>query len=572
MAAAKKKAKTSTSAPDMSGAFQPTVRVFTTWTPDLIRSADLQADAGYLRPAANICDWLLSDDRVRSTIFTRANALLGLDPDFERSGDKRRSGRAVKALEVGEDWWEAYPESTLFELVIWGLLLGVKPARHYWERKEDHGGRVLPMPQGWHPQHLRFDNPSRTWRVRVSTETYGGETEEVLTPGDGEWILHMPFGPNRPWSMGLWRCLAPLVLLKQYARQDWASVSEKGILLVLTCLNAAAADEIDGYTKDARKQLATDIYSRGKQGVAALPPGIDLKAVQAAINSKDVQGALIEMADKAITIAIRGGNLTTDVSQGGSRAATETQASMGDAGNLRFDAQSLTTTVHDQSLTWWAQFNYGDSALAPWPVYPVEEEEDLGAKVETEEKAFETVDNAERLGFDVDRQAFLDDHKITWAKPGERPKPVAPTTTPGTQPDPAKPAGGPNAPAAPATDPNADPNAPPPKGEPQARAVSLASRASTKKNSGFVSGQLYADDVADASSKQASGLMSEMLREIGAIIDEAADYPELRKRILAYYKDRAPAEDLADLVEKAMVLAQFGGAAAVRTDVPQVEK
>ena len=562
MAAAKKKPRTA----DMSGAVQPTVRTFTTWTPALIRSAEIQADAGNLRYAANICDWLLTNPIVFSALRARFQSLLGLDPTFERSGDKRRSGRAVKALEVGEDWWAAYPESELMQLLIWGFLLGVTPANQApWtrgsdlhpvgsRRQNDHGGRVLPTFENWHPQHLRYDNPTRTWRIKVaSSGGYGGETEEELVPGDGTWILHTPFGKNRPWAWGAWRTLADLVLLAEYGWQDWGRVSERAILLVLTCLNATSTAELQGYTKTAREQLAANIYARGSAAVAALPPGIDLKAVQAAVDAQKLQGSLIEAAHKAIAIVIRGGNLSTDSGDKGARSLGETQAAMGDIGNLKFDAQSLTTTIHDQSLTWWAQFNYGDASLAPWPVYPVEPQEDRKAKGDTEEKALANLDAAEKLGLDVDRAAWLESYSIEWADPGERPP--APVAVPPPPPEQG-------------VDPEADPDEledePP---EPQARA--LEGRA--EKPDGFANGNNYADRLHKRAVRHGAKELAPTLAAVIAVIRNAKDYEDAEKKLIARYGKLLPPTELASLLDASLTMGQLGGALSVIEDSPEID-
>lgn len=432
---------------DQKGGFEPSVRTFTTWTPALIRSAELQADGGNLRQAAALCDWLLGDDRVPGTLAARVQALLGLEPTFEASGDKRRSNRVVRALEVQEDWWAAYPETELAQLHTWGLLLGVTPARHGWIVSDDHGGRILPQPAFWHPQHLRLDQQSREWKIRVATAGgFDPGIEETLEPGDGTWLLHTPYGKNRPWSLGLWRGLARFVLLKYYAIQDWARASEKGSILAATSKSQQNGDP-NPTTREQRQELAQDIYNRGKDGVVVLPDDFDLKLIEQTANQRNTYEAQIAMANEAIAVAVRGGNLST-VTKGGSLAAAEQQHETGDLAKLKFDAQSLTTTIHDQSLVWWAEFNFGDAKLAPWPVYPVEEEEDLKSKVESEEKAFTVVKQAEDLGFDVDRKAFLEEHKISWAKPGTKPaapKPVAPAA-PGTP----APAPGEESPAPPA--------------------------------------------------------------------------------------------------------------------------
>ncbi|HEX2879904.1 MAG TPA: DUF935 family protein [Polyangiaceae bacterium] len=411
---------------DGKAGIQPTVRTFTTWSTQRIRQAEIQADSGNLREAANLCDWLLTDDRIGGTLQTRTQALLGLVPEFEPAGDKRRSNRAVKALDAQEDWWASYPESELEQILTWGLILGVAPARHQWKTPEGHGGRWLPCPEFWHPQNLRWDDRNRQWLMRVASPGNPDGWKEVpIVAGDGTWILHTPFGVNRPWARGAWRALSRFALIKAYAIADWSSHSGKSSVLTGTSPKDVSIKPAE------RNALAQDIYERGREAVVVLPAGFDLKLVEAAANTKALFDAQIDMANKAIAIYTRGGNLTTEISSSaGSRAATESQERLGDDAKLRWDAQSLTTTVHDQSLMPWAEFNFGDPTLAPWPVYPTEPEEDLKGKVDSEDKALDVLGKAENLGLDVDREEFLRDHGITWAKPGVKPKkPDEPTKT-----------------------------------------------------------------------------------------------------------------------------------------------
>lgn len=414
---------------DGKAGIQPTIRTFTTWSLALIRAAEIQADSGNLRQAANLCDWLLTDERIGGTLQTRTQALLGLVPEFEPAGDKRRSNRAVKALDAQEDWWASYPESELEQILTWGLLLGVAPAQHQWKTPEGHGGRWLPCPEFWHPQNLRWDDRARQWLMRVASPgNPDGWREQPIVAGDGTWILHTPFGANRPWSRGAWRALARYALIKAYAIADWSSHSGKSSVLTSFSPKDVSIKPID------RNALAQDIYERGREAVVVLPAGFDLKLVEATANTKELFDAQIQMANTAIAIYVRGGNLTTEINQGtGSRAASETQERLGDDAKLRFDAQCLTSTIHDQSLMPWAQFNFGDPTLAPWPEYPTEPEEDLAGKVKSELESFNVVEKAEQLGFEVDREEFLRDHGITWAKPGVKPKAVEPKTTNGAE-------------------------------------------------------------------------------------------------------------------------------------------
>lgn len=437
---------------DNDPAVEPSIRVFTRWTPQLLQAAEIAADGGDLTQAARVVSWLLTDDRIRGCLNARIQALLGLVPGFEKSGDRRRSGVAVKALEAGEDYWASYPEHELWLMLAWGLMLGVDVHRHDPEYKEGHGGRLLPCPKFWHPATgLRFDTRQRAWKVRVARGTQEWGAEEVVTPGDGTWILHAPYGLHRPWELGLWKQLCWWKLLKDYGRSDWARHMEKGSLLVLTqsVVQQNAPGQLAN-TAETRQNGANSIYQRGKDAVAALPVGADLKLVETAGRAQALYDSGIDKANEAFAIAIRGGNLTTSV-EGGSRAAAEVQERTGDFVNLRFDSESLSTTLHDQSLVSWAEWNYGDRTLAPWPDYPVAPQRNFKAFAETI-SAFNTAcKDLEQNGFEVDRQKMLDEFELQeFVMPGAKPVVVTtPKVAPANDTDPAKdPSQPPPAPAA----------------------------------------------------------------------------------------------------------------------------
>ena len=58
---------------------------------ELLQVAEMQADRGDLRLAADLCEALLGDDRIQAVLETRADALLGLDFSLVERGDARRS-------------------------------------------------------------------------------------------------------------------------------------------------------------------------------------------------------------------------------------------------------------------------------------------------------------------------------------------------------------------------------------------------------------------------------------------------------------------------------------------------
>jgi phage gp29-like protein len=523
----------------------PSARIFVDWSPAKLRSVERSVESGNLSYAASVCDWLLSDDRVMGALDARLDQLFGLTPEFEPSGDKRRSNRAVKALEAGEDFYEAYPESELRLLHKWGLLLGVGLARHAWERNADHGGRLLAMPQHWHPQSLRWDAMTRQWLVLDAANV-----QHVVTAGDGEWILHTPYGASRPWAQGMWRALQYWVLLKHYARLDLARRGEKGAILVATSGN--------GNTKEQRAQLAAAMETAGSDLFVGLPAGFDLKMVEALANTENIYNSQIKSADTAIAILIRGGNLSTEVKEG-SRAAAESQARTGDNAKLRFDAETLSTTTRQQSLVHWAEFNFGDRSLAPWPVWPVEPEEDLKASAETINVLGDGVKKLDDLGFEIDDEGLIERFRLSDIVTGRKspevraqeaaeraallPKPVAP--------------GAPQ-----------DPKKKPEPGKAKAQAglvARLASGAPLSDSPGMLPGQLYVDDVAESAAAAGIAALKPTTAAIAAVLDEAEDFEDVKTRLREAFPSMS-AEDLAELVYRAMMLGELAGRHAVNQD------
>lgn len=523
----------------------PSARIFTEWTPAMLRSAERQAEYGNLSYPVSICEWLLTDDRVCAALDARIEALMGLDVTFE-AGKGARAEDAKKALEE-EDWEEAYPESELKQILRWGILLGVAPARHNWQERPDHGNRILPYPTFWHPQTLTWDPQKREWRVRDDKSV-----EHVVVPGDGEWILHTPSGQSRPWSSGLWRSLSRWVLMKAFAQTDWARHSEKASVIAITAPEKA--------TKEQRREVAEDLAGSGADAVVALAAGFDIKLVEVTANTEAIYNAQIKAANDAIAIRIRGSNLTTEVKEGsGSKAATEAQARMGDLPKLKADSKGLTNTLKRQSLPWWAEFNYGDQSAAPRPVWPVEPEEDKSTRATMVKTLGEGLTIWDKLGFDIDPEATQEEFGLSFLSGRSRER----------EPDPVPaPAVGGEDDAQQATPQKASARAAlVSTGKARAGAAPLPKMAAT---SGFVQGQLYADDLVDGGQQRGGEAMSPFIGELLQVIDQVKDSPvwfdELRDAVLSKYRAQLPPDQLREVLASCMVLAEMAGHAAVRQD------
>lgn len=329
----------------------PSSRAFPSdaWTLDLIRQAEVTADSGNLRWAAELCDAIQADDRAKAARL-QLGGLFGLPLTFE-DGVGRLRRRARRAIEVEEDWWSAFSDETLLDLLMWGVVLGVALARITWVEER---GRVVPRLEVWHPRALRWDPHADTWKVRLA------EGNEIsITPGDGTWVLFTPQAEHEPWKHGAWKPIARWWRAKRYAIGDWGKHSEQA-----SGLKVATTE--DGTDAD-RERIANDLMGIGGDAALALPPGWDLQQLSVASSTVDVFDRLIDAADDATTVSMLGQNLTTEV-KGGSYSATSVHETVSRS-VLRALASSLAGTLRAQVLVPWAVFNFGAADVAPWPAW-----------------------------------------------------------------------------------------------------------------------------------------------------------------------------------------------------------
>lgn len=380
---------------------EPTDRVQVDWTADRVRTAERLADAGNLRLAADLCETLQTDDRVSTSMALRSRGGLGLFSGFERSATRSRDARqAERYLEAEEDWYTLAPDAQLARLDSWAILLGVGLAQNAWPDAVNDAGRLVSTLDTWSPRNLRRDHNGR-WIVRTAD---AGDVEVV--PGDGQWVLHTPGDPKRPWSIAPWRAVARWWLLIQYARQDITRYGERaaGIMVAMPPAPAPGAKVDDTDRKVQKRHLAEDLTELGRNGSIVLPAGWDAKLVQATANTHRVYIDQCALAQAGIAIALRGQNLTTEV-KGGSFAAASVHASV-ERTLLAADANARAVTMHDQVLVPWARYNLrGGAAAAPWPVWDTTPPEDLAATSQAWNGALDAMGKATQLGLEIDEQA-----------------------------------------------------------------------------------------------------------------------------------------------------------------------
>lgn len=528
------------------------------WSPTLLKAARASASSGNLQQAADFCETAMADDRVTAALSTRTNGLVALPVTFEPA---RGMKRLVKALEAGEDWWASYPATALAELLRWGIMLGVGLAQQIWTDRGSTINRIIPVLQVWNPRYLRRDIANRKWLLKIE-----GDKEIEITPGDGKWILFMPYGDNRPWDRGAWRAIAAWTLLKRYAIEDWARFSERhgqGTHVVVGP---------DGGSKEKRKELAATIQGLNSDAVIVLPSGFDYKLVEATANTWETFKAQKDAADMGVAVTLLGQNLSTEVSGPVSTGATLHGRVL--KMFIDSDAEALTSCIHDQSLVWWAEFNFAARDSAPWPVYDTRPPEDRAANADILAKVAGALNTLSLAGAPVDVRAVLEQFKVPLkdakdieqegqvfkhhldygvltineirerlglpkVKDGDVPPlPVAPVGT-------AEEDAGAKALAAPT--------------------LRLRSGRAVPVTSGFVQGQIYTDAVADRARDRAAEVLDEDLVAVLDAVEAGDSYEDIRKRLVKTFKGMSPTK-LAKLTEAALTMVELGGRHAVNED------
>ena len=485
------------------------------WTPERVRTARRQADQGNLLLAADLFEAMRTDDRIAGVLGTRVRGLIKSPLRFEpHEGDQPTP--ETTALET--DFWRAFPENDLADLMTWGLGVGVGIAEQVWELS---GGRFIPRLRVWSPRWLRWDHDHGAWYLSTTT----GDVR--IGPTDPKWLVYQPGGAAKAWRGGLWLGLSGWWLLKRFAQLDWGSYSEAhgNPLRVGTTP--------DGSSRADRDELASDLQAvSGVTGIA-LPAGFDIKMVEATANSWETFERQIEAANAGISVTIAGQTLTTEV-KGGSLAAAQVHETIrGDM--IASDEQTFSTALHEQSIRAWTLINFGNADRAPWARWdttPPENVEETAAGQKVKAEAMQALAVAVGawldLGVPLDVDVLAEEYNL--------PRAVVRGLTQRM------------------------------KATEERPRVALAS-GDRENIGGFVRGQMYADRLVRNAAPLAR--MSGTLQALADLIRQTDETPEglevLRERLLRIFDEVEP--DMLAGLEEAIVLADLAGRRAVVEDL-----
>lgn len=364
-------------------------------TASIQQALDLH-DQGQFLQSAQLSETVQRDDRVATALNTRCKGLLGLPREISPSptGDRRKAKQAARDL--AQTWTEGDLTETLVQALRWQILMGFALVELVWTGDAERWTFHLKV---WHPQFVWFN----WWSRRFMVNTAEGVVE--VTPGDGKWFLFAPEGDYRCWVQGAIRSIGIPWLGRQYAFRDWMRFNEVYGLPIRKATVPAQTPEED---KDG---FFLDIANAGSSMVVSCPQGTDgqgynIELVEATATGWETFRNSTEDADRRITLALLGQNLTTEVS-GGSYAAAKVHGQVRQD-YLEADERGLTSGFRRQVLRAWAQFNYGDPDLAPVVRFDTEPPEDEKARADVLLSLSTALLNLKNTTPDLDERRLLE--------------------------------------------------------------------------------------------------------------------------------------------------------------------
>jgi phage gp29-like protein len=425
MAKTKKLAAPVTEADDARERFGPfgMPQVWTDWSVAMVRQALVEHELGEFYATSMLAEHMMRDDRVFAALDQRVLGCLGLPYRTEVSEDTtngRLAERLVKAVDAW--WWKAVPESTLADMLRWAILMGWAIAEIVWcPTGEGEAIELRPTLRVVHPQFVRFSHTQRRFIVTRGAEAI------VVEPGDGRWVLLAPTGASRPWMNGAVRALAVPWLIRTFGRRDWARRSEidgVGVRKAYVPRSGASKENVDAFLRQVQR-LGVETTLRLVRGQTP-QESFDFSMEVTDANASQGFARLIGHCDTAITLAILGQNLTTEIEKGGSYAAAGVHARVL-LDRLEADVAMLSTVCREQVIVPWGVYNRPDfdPDAAPWPHWDTTPPEDLGKRAQALLTVSQAIANLTKAGVDVG--PVLERFELRAA---EQPPAVAPAPAP----------------------------------------------------------------------------------------------------------------------------------------------
>lgn len=321
----------------LSGQIQPLVTTRLRWYLKDLERAQAAADNGYVGPAAQLWRAMRRDGVLAGLMGARTAGLTRLPKKYygdEQIGDSLRSLNGSRAV-----FDEMVPPSEISTLDADGITLGIGVAELV-----PVEGRPYPVMVRLEPEFLQYRWNENRWYFNSIAGAL------PITPGDGQWVLHIPGSRMTPWVFGLWPALGRSFINKEHAMLNRSNYSAK------LANPARAATAPIGATERERMGFIKRLIAWGTNTVFELPVGWDVKIIESNGRGIEVFQKEIDTSDNEYMVSITGQQVTTTGGAGFSNAEFPNQIR---EDLIEQDGESLAYTVNTQVLPQYIAANFG---------------------------------------------------------------------------------------------------------------------------------------------------------------------------------------------------------------------
>lgn len=343
----------------VGGNIQPLPSTKLRWYLEDLESAQLAADNGFMRPAAQLSRAMRRDGFQQGLMKSRTKGLMRLPKRYygdQGVADILRARNGTRSV-----FDEMFPPSELELMDEDGIRLHVAI------------GELLPVPGRSYPVLCRLEPEFLQYRWAENRWYYNSIAGALpITPGDGRWVLHLPGGRLSPWTSALWPALGRSFINKEHAIMYRANFCAK------LANPARLAFAPAGATESQRLGFFQKVLGWGSNTVLELPPGWDAKLLELSGGKTfEVFQAQIDTSDLEYMIAIAGQMLTT---KGGTGFDGQDVAEAIRQDLIQGDGDNLAYTLNTQGIPPFVVSHFGEEALNR----PTVVEWDTGSSVDKE--------------------------------------------------------------------------------------------------------------------------------------------------------------------------------------------
>ncbi len=469
---------------------------------------------------------LAADDQVTAAMLARKYRVLNCPHYSFRAGAPDGKKPDAQANLVYERLI-ADLERTNMRVLISGILdapfYGMVPLELIWEFTAGwwHLKDIKPRPYHWFAFDLK-NNP-------VFRGAYGWASADpkLLEPGKFVIAVHHPTYDN-PYGLRLLsRCLWP-VAFKRGGLQFYAKFVERHGLPWVVGEAPVKAEQ------DEKRLMATNLSRMVQDCVAVVPAGASVKLLSSGTTQGQLHEDFLARQDRAISKVLMGQTLTIETDGKNSLAATE--AHKGVADDIADSDKAMVADVFNEICWLYTRLNADESVLAP--IFSYEEPEDLLSKADLDLKLKSMNVKWLRPHFENDYGLKPDEFELE----GEG-APVA----------------APPAPKAPKPDAPKD-------GEPENPEGGESDFAAPSGSALVEDAQARLDKAIDALLPDALKASAEFCSQVENAVESAKSFDELQLALADLLAGKVEDDDLAELMERSMVMAAGFGAASGKED------